>query len=103
MSSAREQLKRVAGEAGYPPGLLCQIAHATLPHYVEGERLAESQIAQVTDAVATLAQARLSADQVNDLIAEHQLRHNEHWRQTLWTEVLTEAGAHEHATHRLAA
>lgn len=103
MSEAREQLKRIAGEAGYPPGLLCQIAHATLPTYTHGDHLVEEQISQVSDAAATLWEAGLHAEQVRALIQAHEARHGEHWREGLWKQVLARAGAREARGQRLAA
>jgi hypothetical protein len=91
MLAAREKLGAAAVAAGYPPATLTAIAEATLPRYTAGERLAERQIDEITDAVRTLAQAGLNADEVNALIAHHRRHHGANWRRALWRQALEAA------------
>jgi hypothetical protein len=91
MSRARERLAAHAAAAGYPTSLLTTIAQATLPRHAAGERLDDRQIKHITAAVQTLAEAGISHTQLPGLVAEHQRRHGEHWRERLWAHVLATA------------
>jgi hypothetical protein len=102
MLTAREKLAAVAAAAGYPPATLTAIAEAALPRYTAGERLAERQIDEITDAVRTLAQSGLTADEVDALIADHRRRHGANWRHALWRQAL-EAANRRYADKRRAA
>ena len=91
MSPARDRLAAQAAAAGYPTALLATVAEATLPRHRAGERLDDRQIQHVTAAVETLAQAGISAAQLPELVAEHQRRHGEQWRDRFWAHVLRAA------------
>jgi hypothetical protein len=100
MSPARDRLAAQAAAAGYPTALLTTVADATLPRHRAGERLDDRQIDHVTAAIATLAQAGISAEQLPKLVAEHQGRHGAKWRDRLWAHVLRAANDRTaHPTH----
>jgi hypothetical protein len=105
MLTAREKLAAVAAAVGYPPATLTAIAEAALPRYTAGERLAERQIDEITDAVRTLAQAGLTADEVDALIADHRHRHRHgaNWRHALWRQALEAANRRYADQRRVAA
>lgn len=85
MSSTRSRLAAHAAAAGYPPGLLVQIAAATLTRYRPGQHLADSDVTQVTDAVQVLAQAGYDAERLSVSLADYQARHGARWRERFWT------------------
>jgi hypothetical protein len=87
-TDARSRLAAQAAAAGYPPGLLALIAHATLPAHRDGEQLEDTQIEQVTAAVELLAQAGYRAETLAEQIAGYRRRHGEDWRHRLWSRAL---------------
>jgi hypothetical protein len=93
MSQARSRLAAQAAAAGYPTGLLTTVAAATLPRYQAGEPLDDAQIEQITSAVETLAQAGHTVEQLPELVAHHQRRHGDEWRERFWAQTLRTANA----------
>ena len=89
----RRRLVTAAADAGYPADLLAAIAHATLPGYTPGQRLADHGLGQVTDAVELLAEAGLSAQQTRALLTACRTRAPERWRQQFWELVVKAASA----------
>jgi hypothetical protein len=87
-TDARSRLAAQAAAVGYPPDLLAQIAHATLPRYRPGEQLEDPEVKQVTAAVEVLAQAGYRADSLAQATADYRRRHGEDWRRRFWSRAL---------------
>jgi hypothetical protein len=106
MQSARELLAAKAKGAGYGAVTLTLIAEATLPGYARDvrrdiqRRLSDRELAQVLDAVDTLAQAGLQAGALQDALRSYQARYGENWRQPFWERALRRASQHYNTPER---
>lgn len=80
----RERLAVLAQRAGYSPGALEKIAHATLPAYTPGERLDDRGVHAVCAAIEVLARGGLCDEQVAVLIDDYRARHGACWRKHWW-------------------
>ena len=88
MSTPRTRLAAQATAAGYPPALLADIAAAALTSYERGQRLTDTQVGQVADAVEVLAQAGYDPDQVTVVLADYRQQHGDQWRHRFWERTL---------------
>jgi hypothetical protein len=104
--SAGELLASQAKRAGYGAVTLTLIAEATLPGYARDvrrdieRRLSDRELAQVTDAVDTLAQAGLQAGPLQGVLRSYQARYGENWRQPFWARALQRASLHYNTPER---
>jgi hypothetical protein len=93
MTGARARLAALAAAAGYGADALGLIADAALPtRPARGERLGDTDIANIATAVQVLAQAGHPANALPALVAHYRDRYGERcWREQFWQRQLRTA------------
>lgn len=93
MSTARKELNALAIDHGLTTESLTLIKEATLP--TAGERLSDTEIGFVLQAVETCLFSGLTNEQIEPVIREHKARAPDDWRERFWRERLALAAEHE--------
>lgn len=100
-STARGALSALAARHGLSQQTLTLIKDATLPNLTVGQRLNDTQIGFVHQAVEVCLLSGLTEQQIPQVVKQHRDRAPQDWQQSFWRERL--ALANERDTHPPAA